>query len=40
MGVDPETCEHADAEDTGGPDGSQYCPDCGKWSTDYDWDDD
>ena len=25
-----EDCEHPDCEDTGGPDGSQVCLDCGK----------
>jgi hypothetical protein len=25
-----EGCEHADVEDTGGPDGSQICLDCGR----------
>jgi hypothetical protein len=25
-----EDCEHANVEDTGGPDGSQVCMDCGK----------
>jgi hypothetical protein len=25
-----EDCEHADCEDTGGPDGSRQCLDCGK----------
>jgi hypothetical protein len=39
MDIDQKDCRHEDAEDTGGPDGSQRCTRCGKWSTDYDWDD-
>lgn len=39
MGWMWKSCDHGNAEDTGGPDGSMKFLDCGKWNTD-DRDDD